>query len=1660
MYNYPYLLDKTFLQKFNKEKCKQQHLKVNILNWKEEPIQQVSGLVLNGNINMDASSAMRRTGNITFFASQETSDITNIDNLFSINKKIEIEIGYSNTTEQYTEYPIIWFPQGIFLIKDASISHGLDGLKVSLTLHDKMALLNGECGGTLPAATIFHEMEQVDSYGNVTISKPTIVQIIQELVHHFGGEQAGKIIIKDLQPIIKQVLKWNGTDDRNLYVYNKKASSLLYDVLKEEPNVKDLLNKYKQINNLKNNLEQIDEIEITSKKQREILKQWEESLIELKNKLESLNFSTIDDVEEIINELYNLIRDTKIFCNDNLVPSQPLYTQELQNLPCFNSFGMVDKVLNYTKNLKTSYSRIKNLISSKFIESSETPYWEKGSWQDSEKGTLSIQLPINEPVLLQTIFALPDANYNMDFYKSNFAQNYNCIQKDDILTYELPYYNIKISQSKFKKDLLTYKTARETAFFHTKDQINYYISALKLNKASWNVRTLSLVILQNGDIFYNKGKASSLTYRFPFADFLKIRRLLLNQNHHLNLKEPYKSQIIKIEKRICDTLSTMLTGITLKEIEHYEYTPNNKGDYIFDKNTNQYDHVSFEQKEWAIKEIKPTIISQFIGEQELQTTYQVYEKNKEKPTYTFSKINDAIRKKESLEQEYKEENKRRYSVKKTNKQCFLKNYDGLDNLLDDNSQHIPIYNYPYAKKTDFLKLIDDFLLWVDTIINYLQLLKNYENNFILRTKSIKDIFLSNNIISKQQIETFIINKNQQYKNIYSLETSYFNFIKNQIQQLEKTVDNLPQQILKYNNEDMIVHLRNNYKNLFQKQNFSSITFKNIDTAILNSFKDLDFAYHFIVSSDKIKEPIIKIMTDFLEEAPIQKTIKGQLTGELNNILNIIDKNIKNYIDLDKDNYSKVFKQMKVCQLNLNNQIAKLSNQIEDIHKFQQSYIKKLASTFNNYYLNTNFGHADFEFKGLSELINLTKENEYYPSLNINIDNNLFLNKNNNKIFSSLNKKTSDIENILSKLNSIVQIDLVEIQNLNFSSLKDCLDYYKKAFTNMMYQIDNHLLEEIKNNYKTIFNNIQIFKPGQDIGYTLTKFIYPGQLTAEAGQTVVSVLDKIKNTLGNFEYFYDVNGNFIFQEIKNYLNKSYSSYVLTQNTSPNYNFNIADGKSVYNFENNEIIQSYSSNPQFSAIKNNFIVWGERKSPDGKKYPIRYHLAIDNKPEIKSKYKFQKLPKDLDANINYHYKSDFPKEGEQFKYYYAHYENKFYKWMIEKNSTFFGYQEAVPPSSDDTLFFSSQKDMQKFLKKKKNDLISQIKNIKTLKELTHEYYVTKIFSLNNGFQQKKASIENGKSVAILLKHIFIQNENKYYKAKFSIPLYNDLSNNIQDNVSWQLIQTFSTFFGNIIITNDDNDNDNNEKIFKSNDYRMELFLNGIINSNLNNDTSEYYTELVTEWPKLYNIFPQNKEQPDFYEDVKKNPTNIDYFLDILSDSNLVTKYGIPNIGKRTVVIKNNNINCIFEPVCPDIIYIDKNPQINTNQSIEDQERQKEKIQRQKDELKHNINIWNNKNYFSSFDTIIETEHEVYKQIVNGGAARSAYEEIRTALYQYITYNEQLSLTTLPVYNLQPNQIITVNNEQAHISGDFLIKNISFSLGSDSIMNLSCSKVIQRI
>lgn len=138
-----------------------------------------------------------------------------------------------------------------------------------------------------------------------------------------------------------------------------------------------------------------------------------------------------------------------------------------------------------------------------------------------------------------------------------------------------------------------------------------------------------------------------------------------------------------------------------------------------------------------------------------------------------------------------------------------------------------------------------------------------------------------------------------------------------------------------------------------------------------------------------------------------------------------------------------------------------------------------------------------------------------------------------------------------------------------------------------------------------------FTYGQDIGYEETPFTYPGELILNAGDTVVTLLDKIKNVLGNFEYFYDINGKFIFQEIKNYLNTASPLLDLqTEDYVKNYN----NAKFLYSLTDTDATTAVTRAPKFDNVKNEFYVWGEHEMTSGVSEPIRYHLVIDARPQI--------------------------------------------------------------------------------------------------------------------------------------------------------------------------------------------------------------------------------------------------------------------------------------------------------------------------------------------------------------------------------------------------------------------------------------------------------------
>lgn len=213
---YPYLNDSNFLQKFYNEHLSEMFAKITIYDWAERPIQEIQTIVTGGNVSISADSIVRRTCNLNTILPAEEFNYDDVSFLFSLNRKLSLEVGFVNFTGQYLDYDKIWFPLGFYIIISCDATKNSGGISLSLQLRDKMCLLNGDVGGVLPSAIEWDKYDTIDKNGMTITTYPTIYQIIVELLNHWGGEQLGKIIIRDLDTKAKMYVKWNGKQD--LYI--------------------------------------------------------------------------------------------------------------------------------------------------------------------------------------------------------------------------------------------------------------------------------------------------------------------------------------------------------------------------------------------------------------------------------------------------------------------------------------------------------------------------------------------------------------------------------------------------------------------------------------------------------------------------------------------------------------------------------------------------------------------------------------------------------------------------------------------------------------------------------------------------------------------------------------------------------------------------------------------------------------------------------------------------------------------------------------------------------------------------------------------------------------------------------------------------------------------------------------------------------------------------------------------------------------------------------------------------------------------------------------------------------------------------------------------------------------------------------------------------
>ncbi len=226
----------------------------------------------------------------------------------------------------------------------------------------------------------------------------------------------------------------------------------------------------------------------------------------------------------------------------------------------------------------------------------------------------------------------------------------------------------------------------------------------------------------------------------------------------------------------------------------------------------------------------------------------------------------------------------------------------------------------------------------------------------------------------------------------------------------------------------------------------------------------------------------------------------------------------------------------------------------------------------------------------------------------------------------------------------------------------------------------------------------------------------------------------------------------------------------------------------------------------------------------------------------------------------------------------------------------------------------------------------------------------------------------------------------------------------------------------------------------------------------DPGPYYQDIYSFWPNEYDLrrdkqcfFGEKEDGQIHYKSLAQG----NFYFDIIdANSSSLGEYSVQNIGRRMDVYHEDDINCLFRPEIPNVIFLNKdNPEQNwsENTTITEQrtiDNKLEMLQAQREECSLNGQPW------------VQVSNEIFSNFITGGYLNSAYEALRYELFSHTKYQKIVSITSLPVFYLEPNSRVEISDRNTNTYGDFMVQNINLSLGSGANMSISLNEVSERL
>lgn len=650
------------------------------------------------------------------------------------------------------------------------------------------------------------------------------------------------------------------------------------------------------------------------------------------------------------------------------------------------------------------------------------------------------------------------------------------------------------------------------------------------------------------------------------------------------------------------------------------------------------------------------------------------------------------------------------------------------------------------------------------------------------------------------------------------------------------------------------------------------------------------------------------------------------------------------------------------------------------------------------------------------------------------------------------------------------------------------------------------------------------EPGEDVGYRMMDIVYPDELIAAPNETVVSIFDKIIKAFGVYEYFYNLEGKFVFQAKETYVNTAWNAIIKRDDET------FIDPSQVsayvqYNFEGSRLTTAYQNSPKMGDIKNDYTVWGKRKNALDHEIPIHMRYAIDIKPKFYRNFEgevfmssdyfkeFTDIALEKQAPYRNHILPKVLQNDDPISWWHIEDWYQYYQAITGSLPTqnLSSYQASTSHGFTGRLYFPDTNGDIK--------LICAVEDPPANKEDYEDKVVylgsrwpVFIFDMVNNFPvgwSESVSPNNGLSAAFMHRfnncgHLlswFIDHAHKNHYESYCYQPYIPLEDGNEDidminphlvkQVDWREIiyQMAKDYY----------------KHHLEDDFSIRLRQNNIVKyKNLNlypngrTGYEQYYHDIEAFWRTLY--YPVDYEP----EGTSRIFNNFLINFDIESKQSYYDHGTIATINASEETQKKFlywNKNVVLDPASlyfwfdffdaealglgpfsvpaigarPKVVNNDKVKAIiykgipniifsaDDNESIE--------VEKNFPGYKcfqinnvltsaHEVAVIESGTSTSSNTQIDTVKHYTFYLLTRSSRSITAQEEMDDLLYNYSYCNETVTIKVVPVYYLEPNTIISAKDEQRIVNGYYIINKITIPLTYNGTSTITAIKVPERI